>query len=284
MSDFISILGVKGGPAIRPGSNMPTAILLRVGGRCLLIDAGLGATRGVCDQGVALTEIAQIFVTHLHSDHYLELGPFLHTAWTAGLSERVIVHGPEGLAGYWAGFLQSMDFDIKLRIEDEGRPDLAALFDLRVLEEGEVLAEPGLTVRALRNVHPPIEESYALRFETEDACVVISGDTAFMPEMIEFSRGADVLVHEAMLTQGVDALVAKVGPRDDRLRQHILRSHTSASDAGRIAAQAGVGTLALMHFVPDGLPEFGPDAWIAAVRETWTGPLILGTDGVRIDL
>ena len=34
-----------------------------------------------------------IFISHLHSDHYLELGPLLHTAWTAGLKTKVTVYG-----------------------------------------------------------------------------------------------------------------------------------------------------------------------------------------------
>jgi ribonuclease BN (tRNA processing enzyme) len=81
--------------------------------------------RAVCDQGVALTALDAILVTHLHSDHYLELGPLLHTAWTAGLNRPVPVYGPPRLGHYWQAFLTSMEDDIALRIEDEGRPDLA---------------------------------------------------------------------------------------------------------------------------------------------------------------
>ena len=42
MADFVSLLGVKGGPAIRPGSNMPTSTLIHINGKNLLVDAGLG--------------------------------------------------------------------------------------------------------------------------------------------------------------------------------------------------------------------------------------------------
>ena len=71
---WVALLGVKGGPAIKPGSNMPTASLMRIGGKVILVDADLGVTRGICDQGVALTDLDLIVITHLHSDHYLELG------------------------------------------------------------------------------------------------------------------------------------------------------------------------------------------------------------------
>ena len=71
MADFVSLLGVKGGPAIRRGSNMPTSTLIHLNGKNLLVDAALGVSRSVCEQGVSLNHIDAIFITHLHSDHYL---------------------------------------------------------------------------------------------------------------------------------------------------------------------------------------------------------------------
>ncbi len=276
----VVLMGVKGGPAIRPGSHMPTSVLLRIGGRSILVDAGLGVTRGICDAGTPLTGLDLILITHLHSDHYLELGPLLHTAWTAGLTRPVPVIGPSGLPAHWEGFCASMAFDIDLRERDEGRVPFAPLFDFRLLTEGEVTGTAGLTIRAMRNDHPPIEESYALRFDCEGASIVLSGDTAYMPEMADFARGADILVHEAMLLPGVEALVARMPNGDERLRTHILRSHTSAEDVGRIAAEAGVGKLALTHMVPDGDPDFSEEDWRAEVRKHWDGPLHIGRDGM----
>ena len=115
---------------------MPTSSLLRMGGREIVVDCGLGVTRALCDQGMQLKDLSAVFVTHLHSDHYLELGPLIHTAWTAGLSTPVTVWGPEGLARYWEAFVASMAADIDLRIADEGRPDLRGLVAVRVLGEG----------------------------------------------------------------------------------------------------------------------------------------------------
>jgi len=284
MTDFVALLGVKGGPAIRPGSNMPTSTLLSLAGKTILVDAGLGAARGVCDQGVALTAIDAILVTHLHSDHYLELGPLVHTAWTAGLNRALPVYGPPRLSHYWRAFLTSMQDDIALRIEDEGRPDLAHLVELHAVPENSPIDLGGITVHALENAHPPVRPSYAFRFESGEKRLVLSGDTAPIPAMVDFARGADLLVHEAMLTHGVDALMARMTNGDDRLRTHILRSHTDAEDAGRIATEAGVKHLALNHFVPDGIPGFSESHWEEAVRRTWAGPLTLGRDGVRIDL
>jgi ribonuclease BN (tRNA processing enzyme) len=284
MTDFVALLGVKGGPAIRPGSNMPTSILLSLGAGTILVDAGLGVSKAVCDQGVALTALDAILVTHLHSDHYLELGPLVHTAWTAGLNRPVPVYGPPRLAQYWQAFLTSMEDDIALRIADEGRPDLASLVDIRPIPLDRPIDLGGVTVTAIENHHPPVTPSYAFRFDAGDKRIVLSGDTAPIPEMVDLARGADLLVHEAMLTHGVDALMARMTNGDERLRTHILRSHTDAAEAGRIATEAGVGHLALNHFVPDGIPGFTETDWETAVRQTWSGPLTLGRDGTRIEV
>ncbi|MEJ8563205.1 MBL fold metallo-hydrolase [Yoonia sp. GPGPB17] len=280
MSDSLALLGVKGGPAIRPGSNMPTAMLLKLAGKTILVDAGLGVTRGICDQGVALTEIDLIVITHLHSDHYLELGPFFHTAWTAGLNRTITVIGPKGLDTYWTGFQDSMRFDIDLRIRDEGRCDFDGLADIQIIQDTMTFGD--ITLRTMRNLHPPIIDTFALRFEAGGKAVVLSGDTAYMDDMAPFAKGADLLVHEAMLRDGVEALCALMTNGDERLRIHILRSHTDAVDVGRIAKDANVRQLALNHMVPDGDPDFTDHHWETEVRRHWTGPFHFGKDGMKI--
>lgn len=283
MTRSLVFLGVKGGPAIRPGSSMPTSMLVEAAGRTILIDAGLGAARGVCDAGVALTAIDLIVITHLHSDHYLELGPLLHTAWTAGLTRPVPVIGPSGLGRYWRRFQDAMAFDVELRIRDEGRVPLGPLADIREIGEGEIWDVDGLSIRAIRNFHPPIEDSFALRLTAGGRSLVLSGDTAPFEGWIDACTDCDLLVHEVMLEAGVDALMARHRDPDPRLRQHILRSHTEAAEVGRIATASRARGLALNHFVPDGLPGFGPDAFAAAVGETYAGPVTIGRDGLRLD-
>lgn len=277
----LTLLGTKGGPAIRPGSPMPTASLLELDGQTILIDAGLGAAQGVVRARVALGDLDAIIITHLHSDHYLDLGPLLHTAWTAGLARPLPIYGPEGLAHYWQHFCEAMRFDIDLRIADEGRPDLRDLADLRRVDSGATIGP--VSLRTMRNDHPPIRDSFALRFDGSHS-VTLSGDTAPMADMVDFARGSDLLVHEAMLTAGIDALCARVGNGDDRLRRHLERSHTPADAAARIAANAQVGALALNHLIPSDDPAFTEADWLAEVRPHWTGPLWIGRDGMRISL
>ncbi len=282
MSNRLVLLGTKGGPAIRPGGLWPTSSLLELGGRTIVVDCALGVTRGLTDAGISLKQLDLIFITHLHSDHILELGPLIHTAWTAGLAMPVKVFGPVGTADYWRGFLQSMAFDVDIRIVDEGRPDIRDLVKVVEFGEGSVLADDGLSVTALRVDHPPVPECFALRFEHGGKSVVFSADTAYFPPLADFARGADILVHEAMLEEGVERLVARTG-NGARLREHLMASHTLAADAGLIAKAANVGRLVLNHLIPADDPEFGEVDWVAAVRKTWAGGLTIGRDGLVVE-
>ncbi|MBN9079282.1 MAG: MBL fold metallo-hydrolase [Rhizobiales bacterium 65-79] len=283
MTERLVLLGSKGGPAIRPGGPMPTSSLLEIGGRRIVVDCGLGVTKGLVDAGMPLKALDLVFITHLHSDHVLELGPLLHTAWTAGLSTPVKVFGPAGTEACWRGFCQALDFDIEIRIEDEGRPDIRALVAFDEFTEGPVMEESGLAVSALRVDHPPVTECYALRFAHGGRRIVFSADTAYFPPLADFAHGADILVHEAMLEAGVDRLIERTG-NGERLKTHLMTAHTLATDAGRIAAAANVGRLVLHHLIPADDPEFGENHWREALRESWSGPLTIGRDGLSLTI
>lgn len=280
----VTLLGTKGGPAIYPTENLrlPTSCLLEMAGRSIVVDCGLGVTRGIVNAGHSLKSLNTIVITHLHSDHYLELGPLLHTAWTAGLQTPVTIWGPKGLDVYWQAFLASMAFDIELRIDDEGRVDLASLVTINALEEGETMLGD-LSMRSILNCHPPIEESYALRFSDGEKSIVMSGDTAPFEQFKEFVKGADVLVHEAMMSEGVERLAARIG-NGARLKEHLFASHTDALDVGKLAKDCQVPVLALNHLVPVDDPLITEETWAETVRSSgFDGDLYVGRDGQVIE-
>ena len=283
MADRLVLLGTKGGPAIRPGGPSPTSSLLEIAGRRIVVDCGLGVTRGLVEAGLHLRDLDLVLLTHLHSDHVLEFGPLIHTAWTTGLATPVSVYGPPGTRALWQGFLASLDYDIRTRIADEGRPELEPLVSISEYGPGDVMAEGGLTVRALRVDHPPVTDCFALRIEAAGRAIVFSADTAYFPPLADFAAGADILVHEAMLPEGLESIVARTG-NGSRLREHLVASHTFAADAGRIATAAGVGRLVLNHLIPADDPAFGEAEWRAALADTWNGELVIGRDGLVLPL
>ena len=278
----IVLLGVKGGPALRAGGAMPTSSLLELGASRIVVDCGIGVTKGLVEAGMDLRRLDTICITHLHSDHVLELGPLIHTAWTTGLASPVTVWGPPGIEAYWAGFMASMAYDCTLRVYDEGRLPLESLVDLRTYGEGLVADQDGLRITALRVPHPPLEHCFALRFDGARA-VTFSGDTALHFPLADFAARSDVLVHEAMLPAAVEAIVAKTG-LGDRLRNHLHISHTAAADAARIARRAGVGRLVLNHLIGVDDPAFTSADWLAETATQWNGPVIIGQDGMEIAL
>jgi ribonuclease BN (tRNA processing enzyme) len=279
--DQITLLGVKGGPAIRQGGAMPTASLLQLSDKNIVVDCAIGVSRSIVNAGVSLLDIDVIFITHLHSDHVLELGPLLYTAWTTGLNKTVQVYGPPGIEAYWDGFLNSMEFDQTIRIEDEGRTPIRNLVEFHIIGEGAVCEFGGITVTALRTEHPPVTDCFALRFDTNAKRVVFSADTRYFPPLAEFSYGADVLVHEAMLTAGIDTLVRRTAGAE-RLREHLLASHTAAEDVGKIALAAAVKILVLNHLVPADDPNFTDADWLGELSKHWTGDTKVGRDEMAV--
>ncbi|GAB5448121.1 MBL fold metallo-hydrolase [Gymnodinialimonas sp.] len=282
--DYIVLLGTKGGPSQRPDSSKPTSNLYMLDGTPIVVDCGLGVTHGLTGQGIALRDLSLIFITHLHADHYLELGPLIHTAWTSGLKTPIDMYGPPGLASYWANFLEAMRADIDLRIVDDGRRDIRDLVRFHAVAPGEVMARDGLTVHALRTQHPPMADCFAYSFRTSHTHVVYSGDTAPLAALAEFARGADLLIHEAMLVEALPALMAKLGDTEGTLQARLLRVHSPAQDAAAIAAQAGVKALAFSHLIPSDDPNFSQAEWREAAKGIYDGPLHIGHDGLRIDL
>ena len=180
---------------------------------------------------------------------------------------------------YW----ESNQFDINTRIKDEGRPDIRNLVISHEVAEGLLISETGLEISALKNIHPPVTESYAFRFKLGKKTIVFSGDTAYCPPLVSFASGADYLVHEVMNGPAVDEMV-KRRPNASKLRASILSHHTSAEDVGRIAKEANVKNLILNHFVPPDDKTLTDQVWISAVRSTFQGNIIVGKDLLQFAL
>ena len=275
------LLGTKGGPRVGEGRKNPATLLL-IDGVPYVVDCGYGSSGQLVAAGVPLNKLRFIFITHHHSDHNLEYGSLLYNAWVAGLAVGVDAYGPPGLERMTRAFFEYMKFDIDTRIADEGRPDLRKLVTAHDFDKpGVVLQNEHVKVSAALVRHPPITQAYAYRFDTKDRSVVISGDTTYAPELIDFAKGADVLVHEVTYLPGLDALLKRV-PNAATLREHLLASHTVTEDVGKIAAQAGVRTLVLSHLVPGDDSSISDDQWTEGVRKHYSGRIIVGRDLMEI--
>jgi ribonuclease BN (tRNA processing enzyme) len=279
----IVLLGTKGGPRITLNAANPANVVV-VNDIPFVIDCGAGVSRQLVAAGVPIPSVKYIFVTHHHSDHNLEYGNLFYNAWAAGLSTPISAFGPVGLEHMTSTYWELNRFDVETRIADEGRPDPRKLLIAKDIDaDGLVLQTSDVKVTAFRTPHPPITENFAYKFETPDGTIVFSSDTNYNPKLAEFAKGCDVLVHECMYLPAVDRLVLRT-KNGATLKKHLLDSHTTTEDVGRIAAAANVKMLVLNHFVPGDFPDITDDDWMRDVKKNYSGRIIVGKDLMEIAL
>lgn len=277
VSARLILLGTAGGPRPKKPRAAPSQAIA-IGDATYVVDCGNGVARQLALADVALTSVRHVFITHQHSDHNADYGNLLLLAWAAGLKTRVDTWGPPPIDRMTTLFFDMNAYDITTRIADEGRVPLVPLVHVHELTRGgPVMQDDNVKVTAALVAHPPVVPSFAYRFDAPDRSIVISGDTAWSDAVIALARGADILVHEALYVPAVDRLVASVA-NASTLKKHIVESHTSAEDCGRIAQAAGVKTLVLSHFVPAEDPLVTDAMWMDAAGRHFGGRVIVGRD------
>ena len=271
------LLGTAGGPTPKPNRAAPAQAIV-VGDATYVIDCGNGVARQMVLANLKLGSIRGVFLTHHHSDHNADYGTLLLLSWGSDLASRVDTHGPPPLTAMTHHFLALNETDIRTRMADEGRPPLEPLIAAHeITVGGVVMQDDNVRVTAAMVEHPPLDTALAYRFDCPDRSIVISGDTRPSPALIELARGADVLVHEVMHVPSIEALIARES-NARTLREHLLASHTTTEQVGRLATEAEVKTLVLSHFVPGGYPFVSDEVWYDAVRPHYSGNLVIGRD------
>jgi ribonuclease BN (tRNA processing enzyme) len=256
--------------------------VILAGDSAYVVDCGDGVARQAVLAGVPFNALRHVFITHHHSDHNADYGNLLLLFWASGLAHRVDSWGPPPLERITELFLEMSKPDIDVRVVDEGRPPLGQLIHSHDIQEsGLVMADDNVRVTSALVHHPMVPLAYAYRFDAPDRSIVISGDTTRSDSLIELARGADVLVHEAFYPDAVEKMV--VGRANaEPLRKHLLASHTSAEDCGRVAAAAGVKTLVLSHFVPAEDPPISDAMWAEAAAKHYSGKIVVGRDLMEV--
>jgi ribonuclease BN (tRNA processing enzyme) len=289
------LLGTQGGPNYTATRGEQANALL-VGGQPYLIDCGYGALAALKKAGVNHRQIAQVFITHLHDDHTADLAALLIRQWTDGRVMPTTVIGPYGTAKMVEAVIAFGEANAAIRLVDEARSvKPAEMFKGRDIAAtpapADVYRDERLTVRAVENTHYPAESkgkmpyrSVAYRFDTRGRSIVISGDTGYSTGLVALAKGADVLVCEAMdvaaMRKAFDGMVARgmYADNPEGVWRHIVAAHTPLEDAGRMAAEAGVRTLVLTHIIPGALDPLPDETYLAQVRKTFRGEIVVGRD------
>ncbi|MDF1565655.1 MAG: ribonuclease Z [Deltaproteobacteria bacterium] len=282
-----------------------SATALRVHGDHILLDCGEGTQRQMLRYGTGFATGLVLF-THFHADHYLGIIGHLRTLAMNGREAPLTLHGP-------GPTLQSL----LARLIHLGFRNMPFPLELETLEDGQVLDRGAYTIQAVRMLHrtptlgyvfrePPrpgrfdptaarelgvpegplfgrlqkgetitlpdgrqIEPGQVLGPSRPGRKVAFSGDTGPCDAFAEAAAGADLIVHES--TFG-----------DSELMRAKETTHSTARQAGEIAARAGARQLVLTHFSSryDHTPELLRDQ----AAEVFGGEIVCAHDGLTIEV
>lgn len=257
------------------------ATLVEAGGQRLLFDAGRGAAQRLWQVPVRVGEVADIFLTHLHSDHTVGLADVWLTGWMqTRFGERTSplhVYGPAGAAAMTRSLRDAYAVDVRARAQ-AGIPDAAVAIEGRDITEGVVLERAGVRVVAFDVDHgtPPMP-ALGYRVEFGGRAVVISGDTRPSEKLIQFAKGADVLIHEVMAATPAAAATPAVA--------RIVASHTSPEQAGVIFARVQPRLAVFTHVSLVSAPERRQallDTLVTRTQSAYSGRVVIGEDLMTI--
>jgi ribonuclease BN (tRNA processing enzyme) len=267
----------------RPDPNhFGPATAIVVNDRPYLIDFGAGVVRraaaayqnGVTAFGPDVVNLETVFLTHMHSDHTIGYPDLILTPWVMGRREPLAVYGPKGIKAMTDNVLKAWQIDIDGRTKGNRHNATGYQVNAREIGPGVVHQDRNVTVTAFPVRHEEMVDSFGYRFESADRTVVISGDTAPTPALIEHSRGCDVLIHEAYSM----ASYHKVSPRSQEFRR---RNHTSSVELAAIANEAKPGLLVIYHRSNmGGAPEsaYSEDVLLDEIRQSYAGRVVMGHD------
>ena len=258
-----------------------------------LIDCGWGAARRLVATGVPLGSINTLFFTHMHSDHISDLPDLLMMRWTLGAAkEPLTIYGPEGTKEMAEGFRAGPNPDVRYRFAHHGDKLAKDGIEIIVKEipataDVAVVATVGdLTIGSFEVDHRPVVPALGFKVERGAAAAVFSGDTRKCDALVRASKGADVLVSEAVhLDMMQDRIKLARANNNERIAQMLEEAcdyHAPTMDVAEMAREAGVGSLMISHLIPP-IPNDGPpvERFIEGMASVYRGPITVGVDMQR---
>ena len=268
------------------GTGCPIADVKRYGPSALveadsqqwLVDCGSGVSQRLLAHGTNSAAITGLLLTHLHSDHVVDFFQLLISGWHQGRTGPLKVFGPARTKSFLGGLLRAWEPEFAQRTAHELRPLNGAMVEIEEIDGNWLHEAGGLVITNTEVRHQPIPQAFGFRFDNESASAVISGDTAYCPELIDLAIGCDLLVHEAYVHWQMDVFRSE---RPQQARDNVRSYHTTTEEVGQVADEAGANSLALTHFVP---AEFDRERVIRDVRAHFQGGLYLGEDLMSWDV
>lgn len=284
----VMLLGTLSGPAIDP-QRAGIGTLIVAGPERLLFDVGRGVPTAMSRMGIVPADVTKVFLTHLHSDHVIDLPELYLYPWASqGRTTPFEVWGPEGTKAMMQNLQKAFAFDIRIRRDvDEKFPGTGIKVIATDIREGLVYQANGVKVIAFLVDHGPVKPAFGYRVEYRERSVVLSGDTRPSDNLVKFAKGADLLIHEVVALSKQDPIFS--GPLDEllpnsraivtrRQAKAILDHHTDPQEAGTVFGMVKPKLAVFSHY-PGGAATILP-----LVRQTYAGPVEFGEDGMTIEV
>jgi len=221
-------------------------------------------------EGLEIKRIKTAFLTHLHSDHTTGYPDLILTPWVLDRDQPLQVYGPVGINAMTDHILKAYQEDIRYRVygaeptNDQGWRVNSHEFT----EEGVIYRDSNITVEAFPVEHGSWPNAWGFRFTTPDRRIVISGDCKPSEKVLEYSRGADILVHEVYSKAGFDT-------KPEEWKSYHSLHHTSTLELADIASKAKPGKIVLYHILFWGSSE---EELMNEIRTGYGGEVIVGRD------
>jgi ribonuclease Z len=287
-----------GSPFPSPTRSGPCTAII-AGRKMFVVDAGRGAADILIRMGLQSSRLEAVLLTHFHSDHIDGLGQLGEHHWLAGGAKMPLhVIGNTGVDQVVNGFNQAYAMNRDFRIAHEGPLAIATgyglqanAFTLAGVDRAPhvVFDADGLRITAFLVNHRTVDGAVGYRFDYKGRSIVVSGDTAPSANLVNAAAKADLLVHEAMSPAVIRVLAEAARARGRNapaaLFGGVTDFHTTPGQAASEAQQAGVGILALTHFIPPmPLNPLLEDLFLGDARSRFHGTFLLADDGDLVSL
>ena len=271
----VTLLGTGNPPPVM--NRFGPSTLVEAGGQKFLFDAGRGALQRLRQIGVRWQDVGGVFLTHLHSDHVVGFPDLWLTGWLVSRRDIPLpVWGPRGTRKMMSYLEQAYDYDIRIRpYGDQISPDGAVLL-AEDIGEGVVYEKEGVKITAFEVDHTPVKPAFGYRIDHAGRSVVLSGDTRISENLIRYSQGVDVLIHNVAAPE----TLLRAGLSPERA-QSIIAHHTTAEEAGLVFSRTKPNLAVYSHIV---LPTATEQDLIPPARKTYSGPLEVGEDLMVIEV
>ena len=247
---------------------------LAIGGQSVLLDCGSGTVRQLLKAGRDAKDIDYLFLTHMHSDHTVDIAHVLITGWIRYRDKPIRIVGPPQTKEFVDRVLHAFEFDLRLRrLDDRVGKDIMTV-EVTEMSDGESFEADGWKATAVEVEHGYVKPSLGFIFDDGKAKIMVSGDTTGCDAVRDAARGVDLLVHELMRdSEAGDPHGDKLAAVPE-LRRRIIESHTCPHQLGPIARDADVPRLALTH-----MSAATDDPWIREIiASDYRGEIIMGED------